>query len=130
MTRPAGLPCVDLARALSRLGGDARILRNAAADFERLAPGSRDNLLAAVARRDRAAIEFSAHRLRGQASTFDALELVDAIRTIESMTAADPGGSDEAWADLTRAVDRVDLELSEVIAALRAFAAGGSPRAP
>jgi hypothetical protein len=40
---------------------------------------------------------------------------LDAIRTIESIAAADPGDSDKAWAGFTRAVDRIELALTDVL---------------
>jgi HPt (histidine-containing phosphotransfer) domain-containing protein len=112
-------PPVDLTRALARFGDDARILRQAAASFLELAPGSWVRLKQAVERRDRVAVEFAAHRLRGQASTFDAFELVDAIHAIEDASVAlvqtQPPPD---WPRADEAVPRVERALSEVLVEL------------
>jgi HPt (histidine-containing phosphotransfer) domain-containing protein len=111
---------VDLARALARFGDDARILRQAAASFLELAPGSWTRLKQAIERRDKVAVEFAAHRLRGQASTFDAFDVLDAIRTIEDASAALEGATPSPdWAKADEAVTRVEGALSDVLDALR-----------
>jgi HPt (histidine-containing phosphotransfer) domain-containing protein len=122
-------PCVDLERALARLGGDAKILRDAAAGFEEVAPASLGMLREALARRDSAALEFSAHRLRGQAATFDALELVDAIRALEEMPADETNrrADLDLWADAEAAFERVERALREVLEVLRRVADGHGP---
>ncbi len=129
MSPPAARPCVDLERALARLGGDVKILRDAAAGFGEVAPDSVGMLREALARRDSAALGYSAHRLRGQAATFDALELVDAIRAIEDMT-LDERGADadtERWTAADAAFERVEGALREVLEALRRVAEGHAP---
>jgi PAS domain S-box-containing protein len=110
---------VDLARSLARLGGEAAILRRAALAFLELAPGAWSLLKAAIHRRDRVAIEFAAHRLRGQASTFDALELVDALRGIEAMAEG------QRWERSGEVVARVEHALEDARQALEAEKARG-----
>jgi HPt (histidine-containing phosphotransfer) domain-containing protein len=111
---------VDLARALARFGDDERILRQAAASFLELAPGSWTRLKQAIERRDKVAVEFAAHRLRGQASTFDAFDLLDAIRMIEEASAAQQQAAPSPdWAKADEAVTRIEGALSDVLDALR-----------
>jgi HPt (histidine-containing phosphotransfer) domain-containing protein len=119
MSSVDGRPCVDLARALARLGGDGEILRHAAAGFGEVAPGSMAMLRGAVGRKDLAAVDFSAHRLRGQAATFDALELIDAIRGIEDIAARERVEPGARWTGADAALERIDRALHEVLAALR-----------
>jgi HPt (histidine-containing phosphotransfer) domain-containing protein len=120
MSTPARRASVDLARALARFGDNARILRQAAASFLELAPDSSVKLRQAIERRDRVAVEFAAHRFRGQASTFDAFELVDAIRAIESLSEAHARGeSADIWTQADEAVSRVERALVDVICELR-----------
>lgn len=127
MNLPAIRPCVDLERALARLGGDANILRDAAAGFGEVAPASMGMLRGALARRDSAALEFSSHRLRGQAATFDALELIDAIRAVEDVAIDETGAPADRWAAADAAFERVERALREVLEALRRVADGPGP---
>jgi HPt (histidine-containing phosphotransfer) domain-containing protein len=114
---------VDLARALARFGDDARILQQAAASFLELAPGSWEKLRQAIERRDQGAVEFAAHRLRGQASTFDALDLVDAIRAIEEAVSAHArGGQPPDWGRADEIIPRLEPALAEALEALRKVA--------
>jgi HPt (histidine-containing phosphotransfer) domain-containing protein len=122
MSSAASRPCVDLVRALARLGGDGEILRQAAAGFGEVAPGSMDMLRGAVARRDLPAIDFSAHRLRGQAATFDALELIDAVRVLEDIAAGERLEQGGRWAGVDAAVERIDRALCDVLSALASAA--------
>ena len=124
MSAPARRAPVDLARALARFGDDERILVQAAASFLELAPDSWARLQQAIERRDQAAVQFAAHRLRGQASTFDALELVDAIRAIEDISWPHaPDESSDGWTKADEAVPRVERAMIDALDALRACAA-------
>ncbi|MGO9833356.1 MAG: ATP-binding protein [Polyangiaceae bacterium] len=112
---PSGAPRpapVDFARALARVGGEAAILRRAAVGFLEIAPGSWALLRAAIERRDRVAVEFAAHRLRGQASMFDALDLVEALRAIEELA------EKEQWQRSELAVAQAENALNEALRAL------------
>ena len=109
---PVAAHPVDLVRALARVGGEAAILRRAARDFLELAPDSWNLVQASVKRHDREGVEFAAHRLRGQASTFDAFELVDALRRIERMA------EDQRWQDAEGLVGRAQEALEETLRAL------------
>jgi PAS domain S-box-containing protein len=103
---------VDFARALARVGGETAILQRAATGFLEIAPDSWSLLRAAIDRRDRLAVEFAAHRLRGQASMFDALDLVEGLREIEEMA------EEERWQRSELIVSQTEHALEETLRAL------------
>ena len=74
---------MDLDRALSRLGGNAALLDRIRARFVADVPENLTKLRATLERRDEKELLFAAHRLRGQALTFEATPLIAEIERLE-----------------------------------------------
>jgi CheY-like chemotaxis protein/HPt (histidine-containing phosphotransfer) domain-containing protein len=102
----------DLPRALARLGGHEELLHRIMAPFVEAAARARAELLEAAEKRDHAAVAFYAHRLRGQAASFEASALVMASMALED---AARHGSE----DVTEALDRALRELERLVEFLR-----------
>lgn len=120
--RPAsGAGLLNLDGALARLGGDSGALGRAVRRFIELAPESFDLLSGAASRRDWHALEYAAHRLRGQALTFDASTLVTAVAKVERAARA------QDWTETQDAVARTREVLSAV---LRELAENGEATVP
>ncbi len=100
---------LDLSRALGRLGGDSGALERALQRFVELAPETFQLLSDAVLRRDRKAVDYAAHRLRGQALTFDANALVESAAALERAAAS------EDWPDVQEQLERTNQELTAVL---------------
>jgi HPt (histidine-containing phosphotransfer) domain-containing protein len=115
---PSSPPVVDLARALARLGGNLELLRRIALPFVDDAPKILAELRVLVERRDAGATAFAAHRLRGQAASFDATALVSAAASLED---AARGG---AWPVADQTHEILQRELEKVVDALRASVRG------
>ena len=112
-----GVRHVDLSRARARLGGDEAILGRAIQRFLALAPETWSLIRVGVTARDAAKITFAVHRLRGQAATFDATRLVEAV---EAITKA---AEDARWTAADERVAHAESELDAVMHELRADAA-------
>jgi HPt (histidine-containing phosphotransfer) domain-containing protein len=106
---------MDYEAALGHVGGDAELLRELAGVFLSEEPGMRGALEAAVRQRDPAQVKRAAHTLKGSASTFGARAVFDAARRLELMGAGNNlQGADEAWAELTAALDGLCAALREL----------------
>jgi two-component system sensor histidine kinase/response regulator len=81
-TAPDG---VDRKVALSRVGGDAELLKEIAQLFIDDYPRALDDIREAVNRGDAKSLERSAHGLKGSVANFGALSAVEAARKLESM---------------------------------------------
>ena len=78
-------PVLDREMALSRVGGDAELLKEIAVLFLGEYPKILDELHAAAVRGDAAGLERTAHSLKGSVSNFGASPVVDAARKLEAM---------------------------------------------
>ncbi len=79
----AGRAPLDRALAMSRVGGDAELLREIAVLFLEDYPRVLDELRNAIARQDFRTVERTAHGLKGSVSNFGAAAAVEAARAIE-----------------------------------------------
>jgi CheY-like chemotaxis protein len=73
----------DFAAALDRVEGDREILREQMEFFLRDCPTILDDMGNAASGQDSKCLERAAHRIKGLAAGFDALELVDSARQLE-----------------------------------------------
>lgn len=102
-------PAIDRKLALSRVGGDAALLKEIAQLFLEDYPKSMDDLRRAAHSGDARWVERTAHGLKGSVATFGAPAAVEAARALETMGRAD---------DLTE-VEPVIRSLELALAALR-----------
>jgi HPt (histidine-containing phosphotransfer) domain-containing protein len=87
---------------LSRIGGDAELLADISRIFIDGAPRYLEGIRAAIDAGDAAALQRSAHALKGAAANFDAAELVAAARRFEAMgREGDLAGAEPEWKALT-----------------------------
>jgi len=113
--RPTAPEALD--RALARLQSDKGLFRKIVRQFLEGVPPARTRLASAVEQRDARAVAFEAHRLRGQAASFDAFALVSAI---DAMAAA---AARSAWPDADQALRRIEVEVDRLTADLTSHAA-------
>jgi CheY-like chemotaxis protein/HPt (histidine-containing phosphotransfer) domain-containing protein len=104
----------NLERTLLRLSGDRELLARIIGQFVTAAAESRINLREACEGRDAHALKFHVHRLRGQASTFDAAYLVRATEKLEE-SIRDDG---VVWPLADAALLAIDAELDRLLAYL------------
>ena len=78
-------PGLDRRLALSRVGGDAELLREIAHVFLEDYPRSLIAIRAAIAAADAKQLEISAHSLKGSVANFGAREAVEAALRLERM---------------------------------------------
>jgi HPt (histidine-containing phosphotransfer) domain-containing protein len=103
---------LDRDLALSRVGGDAELLKEIAALFLDDYPKVLAEIRAAAARGDSPGIEHAAHGLKGSVANFGAQAAVDAAFRLEQMgLARDLTGVREAIDTLARALDALHPEL-------------------
>jgi two-component system, sensor histidine kinase and response regulator len=107
-----GVPVLNLNVALARLQGNRGLLDRIIVHFRSEAAGGVRQLRQAVERKDKAAIGYAAHRLRGQASSLDAELLVRALHALER-------AATESWEGTTTSLLAVERELDRVFAELR-----------
>jgi len=81
----AGKKALDLAASLERLDGDTALLAEMAALFVAECPVRMNDIQAAIGQGDAAALERTAHTLRGSVSNFSAADATAAAQTLESM---------------------------------------------
>ena len=104
---------LDRALALSRVGGDAELLKEIAALFIEDYPNVLAELRAAAARADAHGVERAAHGLKGSVANFGAQAAVDAAFQLEQMgRAGDLSRVREAIDALARALDALHPELN------------------
>ena len=109
-----GFPGKGLDRdlALSRVGGDAALLKEIAALFIEDYPKVLEAIQAAVARGDAKGMERAAHGLKGSVANFGAQAAVEAAFQLEEMGhAGDLAGVRETIDALARALDELHAEL-------------------
>jgi two-component system, sensor histidine kinase and response regulator len=106
---------LDRDLALSRVGGDADLLKEIAALFIEEYPKVLTELRAAAVRRDSRGVERAAHGLKGSVANFGAQAAVDAASELEHMgRAGDLSRVGEAIDALARALDALHPELKEL----------------
>jgi HPt (histidine-containing phosphotransfer) domain-containing protein len=103
---------LDRELALSRVGGDAELLKEIAALFMEDYPNVLAELRAAAARGDAQGVERAAHGLKGSVGNFGAQAAVDAAFQLEQMgRAGNLSRVREAIDALARALDALHPEL-------------------
>jgi PAS domain S-box-containing protein len=100
---------VDLERALGRLQGNRDLLALLILQFRREGVLALDRLRQGVNLRDKAAVAYAAHRLRGQALSLDAEVLGSELGTLEAAAIR------AAWVDVEGALVAVERELERVL---------------
>lgn len=106
---------IDREEALSRVGGDAELLKEIANLFLDDYPKLMAALSEAVARGDAQSVERTAHNLKGSVSNFGANNTVEAAFAIESMgRARDLGGVARELQSLERALAALRPELESL----------------
>jgi signal transduction histidine kinase/DNA-binding response OmpR family regulator len=113
---PAGA-VADLDAAVWRLEGKVALLSKLANQFLASAGELRERLFAAARDRDASALGLAAHRLRGQAATFDAAVIVETATQLERL--ADEGD----WPAIATELARLEDALPALLRALTAFRA-------
>ena len=107
-------PAVDFTAALESLGGDRELFNEITRIFLDDAPRKREEIKAAINRRDAQAIRRIAHGLKGASTHFVAPRLVAAAERLEFLgKSEDLTGADDAFAVLESALDRVLRDLEE-----------------
>ena len=105
-------PILDARTALSRVGGDPRLLAELARLFCEDRPRILADLKEAVDRADSTRIERAAHRLKGSLSTLAATRAAGAAGTLEGMgRSGDLARIAEAWREMEREMERLEPEL-------------------
>ena len=97
---------MDLQAALSRVGGDAELLKEIATIFLEDYPKAMADLREAAARGDAKRVERAAHGLKGSVSNFGADAAVNAAFRIESM------GRDQQLAEVAHVIQTLELALA------------------
>ena len=115
MSVPEGCPALDRSLALSRVGGDAELLKEIAQLFIDEYPRVMDELRDAISRGDAKGVERTAHGLKGSVSNFGAITAVDAARTLETM------GRAQQLAEVTQVIRTLELALAALRPELGAF---------
>ncbi len=103
---------LDRELALSRVGGDAELLKEIAALFIEDYPKALAEIRAAAARGDAQGVERAAHGLKGSVANFGAQAVGDAAFHLEQMgRAGDLTGVGKAIDALARALDALHPQL-------------------
>lgn len=106
---------IDLAAAMRRLGGDAKLLRDLVGFFLEDAPQFLKQIDSAIKARDYELLTRSAHSLKGMAASFDAVACVEAAAEVERLgRRGDLSGAADATDELARTVHEVELRLQQV----------------
>lgn len=114
---PGDLVGLDVAAALSRVGGDEELLKEISAIFLEQCPDALSEIRAAVAAANPEALQHSAHSLKGSISNFGAKVAYDAALRLEMMgRQGDFSASAEALTDLERALDHLKPQLAKLAA--------------
>jgi CheY-like chemotaxis protein/HPt (histidine-containing phosphotransfer) domain-containing protein len=103
---------VDLDRALERLQGNRDLLDRMIAQLVQDARGARSTLRERLAARERDALGFTLHRLRGLALALDASAMAEALGTLERLVAA---GQWDACGAATPPAERAIDELLQAL---------------
>ncbi|HKC23479.1 MAG TPA: response regulator, partial [Thermoanaerobaculia bacterium] len=102
----SGLPGLDPAAAIRRIGGREDLYRRLLMAFHAQAPGLIGEMREAAGRKDRDAVRKLAHGLKGVAATVAADEVASAAAALEQ-AAGETGGSEELLATLEKTLARV-----------------------
>src|SRR5690349_11418049 len=103
---------LDEAVALSRVGGDAELLREVVGLFLDDYPQALERIRTAVASGDQAGLEHQAHSLKGSVSTFGAQAAYDAAFLLEKLgRSGDMRGANQSLAKLEQALATLRPEL-------------------
>jgi len=114
MIEPALKPVLNRDAALERLGGDTELLEELLVMMVEESREHLDQIRAALARGDAAAVNHAAHTIKGSAANLEALGVVEAALALEM---AGRGGDLAAAAG---ALARLESELARFAAALDA----------
>ena len=109
---------LDRSVALSRVGGDADLLREVIALFLDDYPLSLELIRTSIVQGDGASLERHAHSLKGSVSTFGAQEVFDAALALEKQgRTRDLSTAEASLRDLEQALDalRPELESLQVV---------------
>ena len=101
-----GSTALDRSLALSRVGGDAELLKEIAQLFIAEYPRVLNELHEAMARGDARLVERTAHGLKGSVANFGAPAAVEAARMIEAM------GRAQQLAEVSQVVRTLELALA------------------
>jgi CheY-like chemotaxis protein/HPt (histidine-containing phosphotransfer) domain-containing protein len=104
-----GPAIANLSRALERMRGDRQLLRRVSSQFAESAPAARMELRSAVERKDTAAASYAAHRLKGQAASFDGDACAAALVALEEALRS------ERWSAAAGALVVVETELDALL---------------
>jgi two-component system, sensor histidine kinase and response regulator len=110
--KPLPKPPIDWKRGLARLEGDSELFHDLLKLFAREAPATLERLRDAVDRKDVAAMERTAHTLKGSLGNFGA---EDAIQAASQLEAIARNGRLEQTEDAARALEQ---EVGRVLAAI------------
>jgi PAS domain S-box-containing protein len=103
---------LDESLALSRVGGDAELLKEVVELFLDDYPSTFEKIKAAIASRNATALEHHAHSLKGSVSTFGANRAFEAAFTLEKQgRSGDLSGAQEGLQQLELALDALRPEL-------------------
>ena len=106
---------MDRALALSRVGGDAELLREIAQLFIEDYPRVLAELHRAIESGDSKTVERTAHGLKGSVSNFGAPAAVDAARTVEML------GRDRKLAEAEQVIRTLELALAALVPELQSL---------
>jgi len=101
-----GAALLDRTLAMSRVGGDAELLREIAVLFLEDYPRVLDELREALSRQDFKTVERTAHGLKGSVSNFGAPAAVEAARAIEML------GREQRLAEVSQVIHTLELALA------------------
>ena len=106
---------LDLQLALARVGGDKELLREIAVLFIEECPRALTEIQEAVATRDAAKLENTAHALKGSVANFGARDAVEAAFRLEQMGRANQmTGAGAVLSTLENALSAVCAELASL----------------
>jgi HPt (histidine-containing phosphotransfer) domain-containing protein len=109
------IPALDREVALSRVGGDAELLKEIAVLFLTEYPKVLTELRAAADGRDATRLERTAHGLKGSVSNFGADAAVEAARKLEAM------GRSQQIDDVAQVIHTLELALAALGSELEAL---------
>lgn len=102
----ANVTGMDRQVALSRVGGDAELLKEIAVLFIEDYPKAMEDIRAAANRGDAKLLERTAHGLKGSVANFGAAAAVDAAKALESM------GRAQQLAEVQQVIHTLELALA------------------
>lgn len=106
---------LDEALALTRVGGDADLLREVVELFLDDCPQALERIRSAVASKDASALEHDAHSLKGSVSTFGAQRAFEAALALEKQgRAKDLTGVETGLRELESALEALVPELQAI----------------